>query len=108
MSSLWPAPGSSSTQLSSSVRGLNWKRFRKRGVGMREILADLCHRQWSGWMEYLFSKGSFNPDGSWTMPKEFVDRWSRQMNTSYKNLFEEEQDSDRKEADKFIDVFGRS
>ena len=71
---------------------------------MREKLAELCHNQWSDWMEYLFSKGTFNEDGTWTMPKEFVDRWRRQMNTPYEGLYEPEQESDRKEADKFIDI----
>lgn len=57
---------------------------------MREKLADLCHSQWSGWMKYLFSKGTFNDEGTWTMPKEFVGRWIRQMNTSYFKLSEAE------------------
>lgn len=33
---------------------------------LREKLAELCHKQWSGWMEYLFSKceGDLDiPDG---------------------------------------------
>lgn len=71
---------------------------------MREALADLCHKQWSGWMEYLFSKGTFNEDGTWTMPQWAVDRWQRQMNTSYSDLSEPEQESDRRQADKFIEV----
>lgn len=71
---------------------------------MRELLADLCHKQWSGWMTYMLSKGVFNKDGSWTMPAEFVQRWTRQMNTSYTDLAEAEQNSDRIEADKFINL----
>ena len=69
---------------------------------MRERLAALCHRQWSGWMNYLFSKGTFNLDGTWTMPKWAVDRWRRQKNTPYMNLSEEEKDNDRAEADRLI------
>ncbi len=69
---------------------------------IREILADLCHQQWSGWMKYLFSKGIFNEDGTWTMPAWAVDRWQKQMNTPYANLSESEQESDRTEADKFL------
>lgn len=68
----------------------------------REEIANLCHKQWSSWMEYLFSKGVSNNNGSWTIPSEFVERWTRQMNTSYTSLSEPEKDSDRKEADKFI------
>ena len=71
---------------------------------MKEKLADLCHRQWSGWMRYMFEKGTFNKDGSWTMPSHLVDRWVRQMITPYLQLSEKEQDSDRNEADRFLEV----
>lgn len=71
---------------------------------MREKLAELAHDQWSGWMKYLFSKGVFNDDETWTMPAEFVQRWTRQMNTPYPKLSETEQDSDREQADKFLAV----
>ena len=70
----------------------------------REKLADLCHRQWSGWMAYLFSKGLFFEDGTWIMPEWAVERWVRQMNTPYEELSEEEKENDRKEADKFIEA----
>ena len=72
---------------------------------MKEKLANLCHEQWSGWLKYMFSKGILNEDGSWTMPVEFVQRWTRQMNTPYADLSESEQNSDRTEADKLIEVF---
>ena len=72
---------------------------------MREKLANLCHEQWANWMNYMFSKGMFNDDGSWTLQIEFVERWKRQMNTPYSLLSKPEQDSDRAEADKFIEVF---
>lgn len=72
---------------------------------LREELADLAHKQWSGWMEYLFSKGNKNEDGTFTIPAWAVERWERQLNTEYKDLSESEKDSDRNEADKFIDAF---
>ena len=72
---------------------------------MKEELANLCHEQWSGWLRYMFSKGVFSEDGSWTMPVEFVQRWQGQMNTPYSELSESEQNSDRNEADKFIEIF---
>jgi hypothetical protein len=68
----------------------------------RELLAKLAHEQWSGWMHYLFSKGTYNEDGTWTMPVDFVNRWHRQMTVPYDRLPEEEKDSDRKEADRVI------
>ena len=71
---------------------------------VREKLANLCHEQWSGWVRYMFSKGVFNADGTWTMPAWAVERWKRQMETSYSELSESEQDSDRNEADKFLSI----
>lgn len=76
----------------------------KKGETLKEDLSNLAHEQWSGWMEYLFSKSVKNEDGTVTIPKWAVDRWERQVNTSYKDLSEEEKDSDRKEADKFLKV----
>lgn len=38
------------------------------------------------------------------MPAEFVERWQRQMDTPYAELSGPEQDSDRNEADKFLEV----
>lgn len=73
-------------------------------LAIREKLARLAHEQWSGWMDYLFSKGEFNQDRTWTMPAWAVKRWKRQAETSYSDLSESEQDSDRNEADKFLAV----
>lgn len=75
---------------------------------LREKLAALAHEQWALWMHYLFSKGEFNDDGSWTMPKWAVDRWMRQMGTFYKDLPEDEKESDRKEADKVLSILAES
>ncbi len=70
---------------------------------MIELLADFEHDRWSRWQKYLFSKCIVNSDGTLTMPKELVDRWTRQMNTNYKNLPEEEKNSDRREARRIIE-----
>jgi hypothetical protein len=71
---------------------------------LREKLAYIAHEQWAGWMKYLFSKGSFNEDGTWTMPQWAVKRWQRQMITPFAKLSEKEKESDRIEADKFLEV----
>lgn len=68
-----------------------------------EKLADYEHERWSRWQKHVFSKCIINPDGSFTIPKEFVDRWIRQINTNYKDLSEPEKDSDREEAIKIIE-----
>jgi len=72
----------------------------------RDKFAALCHEQWSGWMKYLFNRCdrpivSEYQDGV-LVPRPFVERWQRQMRTRYADLSTEEQDSDRREADKFV------
>jgi len=71
---------------------------------LRELLADECHNQWSGWMKYLFKKSEFSPRGEAVIPSWAVDRWLRQMNTPYENLPDGEKESDREQADKFLDL----
>jgi len=68
---------------------------------LRERLADQCHEQWSHWMKYLFSK-TMEGDAETIIPEELVKRWKRQMSTPFAELSQEEQDSDRREADKFL------
>jgi hypothetical protein len=75
-----------------------------KGESLREDLANLAHEQWSGWMEYLFEKSTKNTDGTVTIPAWAVERWERQAKTSYGELSEQEQDSDRSEADKFLKI----
>lgn len=71
---------------------------------MIEKLAKIAHSQWSGWMEYLFSKCELNDRGEMIIPKWAVDRWQRQIKTDYNDLPEEEKQSDREEAKKFLNV----
>lgn len=71
-----------------------------------EQLADLEHERWSGWMRYMFSKGTKNPDGTWTMPAWAVGRWERQASTPYADLSEQEKESDRVEARKGLMAIG--
>jgi hypothetical protein len=78
-----------------------------------EDLANLAHEQWSGWMYYMFSKcvqeerfenGEFFKTENLIIPRWAVERWTRQMNTKYKDLSEEEKNSDREEAERVIGV----
>ncbi len=71
---------------------------------MREKLADLCHRQWTGWMHHLFSKCHRDNNGDIVIPKVWYDRWLRQSITDYKDLSPAEMESDRKEADRFLEI----
>jgi hypothetical protein len=72
-----------------------------------EPLADYAHSAWSGWMRYMFDKSTRNADGSVTIPPELVTRWGRQMNTPYADLPEGEKESDRKEAQKIVEVLSK-
>ena len=69
---------------------------------IREMMAAAQHTIWSHWMNYLFSQGNFNEDGTWTMPKDKVERWQRQVNTDYDDLTEEEKQGDRDQVEKML------
>lgn len=77
-------------------------------TGLRQALAELCHEQWSGWMKHLFSKCEILPNGDKgeiaVIPEWAVQRWTRQMETPYKELSDHEKDSDLKEADRFLAI----
>jgi hypothetical protein len=67
----------------------------------KEELAELSHEIWSHWMKYLFSKCNREIGGS-LIPDSFVEHWKRQIDIKYKDLTEQEKDSDREQADKII------
>ena len=60
-----------------------------------EGVAATQHEIWAHWMKYLFTTGTQNENGSYTIPAENVARWKRQMNTDYYDLSEQEKESDR-------------
>ena len=72
-----------------------------------EKLAAYAHEAWSGWMVYLFSKTfryDYEHGEAAAIEARFVERWRRQMNTSYAELPEHEKESDRNEATKIIAI----
>lgn len=69
-----------------------------------EKLANVEHDRWSHWMKYLFTKGTDNADGSFTIDAGSVAHWRRQMKTSYWDLTDKEQESDRVEVRKTLKV----
>jgi hypothetical protein len=69
---------------------------------MLDKMADIQHEIWSHWMRYLFTNGKMNNDGSFTIEKEKVERWKRQMDTSYNDLSDVEKKSDRQIVIDFI------
>lgn len=69
-----------------------------------EIFAAFAHKQWSGWTLYQWEKCELNEDGTMTIPKWAVDRWTRQANAPYDDLLPQEQESDRNEARKMVEL----
>lgn len=80
---------------------------KKKRKQLREALAEYAHEAWSGWMKYLFKKSKRNSGGTVTISRWAVERWARQMGSSYKDLSKKEKDSDRKEADRMIKIMIR-
>lgn len=81
----------------------------------REKLAALAHEQWSGWMRYMFNRCArqvinnyYDNTKEVIIPGWAVERWTRQMNTPYEDLPEEEKESDRNEADRVIQLIKES
>lgn len=64
----------------------------------RENIAATQHWIWAHWMKYLFACSQQNDDGTVTIPADKVERWKRQIQTSYDDLTEEEKQSDRQMA----------
>lgn len=79
---------------------------------LRQRLANYAHVAWAGWMKYQFSKGVMSLDeviiqGTPTvfhLPKWAFERWTRQKDTAYSSLPDEEKKSDLAEADKMIAI----
>lgn len=69
---------------------------------LRESLAAMQHAIWAHWMVYLFSVSTHRADGRVVIRKDLVTRWTRQMQTSYAMLTEQEKVSDREQADKIL------
>jgi hypothetical protein len=69
-----------------------------------DIIGSMVHAVWCNWMEYLFTKGKFNDDGSFTIDAEAVARWKLQMKTNYFCLPVSERQSDRDIAIKYMNL----
>jgi hypothetical protein len=63
-----------------------------------ERLAEKEHASWARWMDYLFSKCEQGNFGQMIIPAPFIARWSRQADTPYEGLSDQEQQSDRNEV----------
>ena len=71
---------------------------------MRESIAAIQHSIWAHWMEYLFTVGERNADGTITLPAVAVAAWERLILTPYEYLSESQKISDREQADKVLAI----
>lgn len=69
-----------------------------------EKLAAVEHERWAHWQRYMHAKGSRLEDGSLVLPADLVERWERQMETSYDSLPDEEKESDRDQVRRYLPV----
>jgi hypothetical protein len=75
-----------------------------RNRSLIEELASVEHERWSHWQRYLHQQCVPGPDGSLTIPADFVRHWTTQMNTPYKQLSEKEKDSDREQVQRYLPI----
>ena len=65
-------------------------------------LAEVEHERWSHWQRYMHSKGERRPDGSLVLPADLVARWDVQIDTPYRDLNDEEKESDREQVRRYL------
>ena len=70
------------------------KKIKSNGAHL-EFHAERQHQIWAHWMDYQFGLCEEQVDGSLVIPAEKVERWKRQLATSYAELSEAERESDR-------------
>jgi len=63
-----------------------------------EELADIEHQRWSDWHKYCMK--------NWNM--ENLDRWAHQSETPYKDLSEQEKESDREQVRRYLPILTSS
>lgn len=76
----------------------------EREIQLIEELARYEHERWARWQSYLHYLCIKHEDGTFTIPKEKVDRWNKQINTNYQDLSEEEKESDRVGARQILKI----
>lgn len=67
-------------------------------MDLRERLAELEHRQWAHWLNYMKDNAT----------DENIEEWVRKMRTSYSDLTEAEKESDRFWADKVLELIAEA
>src|SRR4051812_12623206 len=73
------------------------------GTALIEALARIEHERWAHWQSYFLDQCvSCGSDGALLIPGEMVRRWTRQIETPYDELPEEEKQSDRDQVERYL------
>jgi hypothetical protein len=67
-----------------------------------ERLAHIEHERWSHWQRYVHGQSIRQADGSLLIPSDLVERWERQISTSYADLSDQEKNGDREQVRKYL------
>ncbi len=73
----------------------------------REALAAYAHEAWAAYMGYFLSKCIVQGDGALLIPAGYVQSIERLIAAPYQTLSDRDKDSDRKEADKILEILQR-
>lgn len=71
---------------------------------LREKLAAIEHERWADWQSWVHNQGHIYEDKlgkSLVLPWEVVERWNRQILTSYASLSDKEKASDMEQVDRY-------
>lgn len=79
-----------------------------RSPEMIEALAAIEHERWAHWQAYLHGQCELLDDGSLRIPAELAERWTRQIQTRFEDLTEQEKESDRDQVREYLSVISRS
>ena len=66
-----------------------------------EQLAAIEHERWADWQRWVHSVCLTQKDGSLVIPAALVERWERQIGLRYKDLSEQEKESDREQVRRY-------
>jgi hypothetical protein len=72
-----------------------------------DVLADIEHKRWSHWQNYMHSKARRQDDGTLVIPADLVKQWEKQAKTEYADLSDAEKESDREQVRNYIPAVSR-
>ncbi|MCB1359235.1 MAG: hypothetical protein KDK53_22935 [Maritimibacter sp.] len=71
-------------------------------------LADIEHERWAHWQRYMHNQCEQRPDGSLVIPPDLAAQWERQIATPYRDLTDQEKESDREQVRKYLPTIVRT